>query len=259
MRFERGEPAQFYKPSAQANRVLAERKHWLENTAEACTAITDEGAPLFEELLELAAKWKALPSGSDIASVLRLPPLEQCRWLCERWETDFLLLKPGADGLFRLHGGGLCFPSHWDLRSKMGHTVAEIHEPVPGLNATLGRSIDGFLAKIRPGISWERHNWGLSRSPELNQHPSRKLPRLDDKVTLDEIWWRLEDQSLVALPRSGGILFGIRVTVHPLREVRNHSTACEGLLQALGTMPEEMVIYKGMGRARKRISELLRE
>jgi hypothetical protein len=257
MRFERGSPADFFKPSAEVAEVLAERRHWLATDAETCTAIAPEGEPLLAEVLRLAHAWQSLPPGSKPESLVHLKPFAQCHWLSERWETDFLLLSPGPDGVFRLRGGGLCFPSHWDLRAKMGRTVAEIHEPVPGLNAVLGRSIDAFLARIHPGISWERHNWGLSRSPERNQHPSRKLTPLDEQVTLGEVWWRLEEQSLIALPESGGVLFGIRVTVHSLNDVRNHPAAREGLCQALQTMPPEMASYKGIGRARNRIRELL--
>lgn len=259
MRFERGLPADFFSRSGEAEEVLEERRHWLDILPETCTAITTQGAPLIREVLQLANKWESLPSGSDIGPVLSQPAISQCHWLCERWETDFLVLLPDADGQFRLQGGALCFPSHWDLRSKMGSTVAEIHEPVPGLNDSLGKSIDGFLARIRPGISWERHNWGLTRSPELNQHPSRKLGRLDQTATLDQVWWRLEDQSLVALPESGGVLFGIRVTVHPLSDVRAHPAARAGLLQAIATMPDEMAAYKGILNAKQRICELLRD
>jgi hypothetical protein len=257
MRFERGSPAAFFRRSDAAETVLRERKRWLAQDPGTCMDMAPEAAPLLKELLDLASDWHTLPADSGLGSVNCLPPMDQCRWLGEHWETDFLLLKPGPDGIFRLKGGALCFPSHWDLNSKMGRTVAEIHDPVPGLNAELGRSIDGFLAKIRPGISWERHNWGLSRSPELNQHPSRNLPRLDETVTLEDVWWRLEEQSLVALPQSGGVLFGIRVTVHPLAHVRAHPAARKGLRQALETMPDEMARYKGIHTARGRIIELL--
>lgn len=257
MRFERGSPATFYRRSKEAEAVLAERRHWLTLEPETCTAMTTEAAPLLEELLELATSWGSLPAGNDVSSIVSQSPIDQCRWLCSRLETDFLLLKADNDGIFRLRGGALCFPSHWDLNAKMGRTVAEIHDPVPGLNAALGKSIDGFLAKIRPGISWERHNWGMSRSPELNQHPSRNLPSLDDSVLPDEVWWRLEDQSLIALPDSRGVLFGIRVTVHPLAQVHDHPASRKGLKQALETMPEEMARYKGIHNARGRIIELL--
>ena len=257
MRFHRDSPEEFFAQSDKAEPVRSERRRWHEATPQTCLAMDPEAAPLLHEVVKLADQWEVLPEKSDLASSLQLDPLALCRWLSEQWETDFLLLRPDSNGVFRLRGGALCFPSHWDLHSKMGCTISDIHHPVPGLNEALGKSIDGFLARIRPGISWERHNWGLSRSPELNQHPSRDLPGLDESVELDEVWWRLEDQSLVALPESGGILFGIRVTVHPLREVREHPAARRGLQQALKTMPDEMATYKGIRNARMRIIELL--
>ena len=128
---------------------------------------------------------------------------------------------------------------------------------MPGLNQQLGRQIEGFLDKIRPGISWERANWGLSRSPELNQHPERRLPRLDAAVTLGEVWLRIELQSLVALPRSQGILFGIRLEIHRLAEVKQDVAAAERLCRALATMPDDMARYKNLAAARSTIIRLL--
>jgi hypothetical protein len=173
------------------------------------------------------------------------------------WEADFLLMKPDDAGVFRLYGGCLCFPSHWDLREKLGLPMADIHAPVPGLNETLGTQIDGFLRRIKPGVSWERANWGLSRTAELNLHPSRKLPRLDAGVALDEVWFRIEEQSLVALPESGGILFGIRLVIVPMRDIKADETARQGMIRALRTMPEPMARYKGIAPARERLIELM--
>lgn len=96
-------------------------------------------------------------------------------------------------------------------------------------------------------------NWGLSRSPELNQHPDRNLPRLDGNVRLDEIWLRVEEQALVALPASGGILFGIRVVNHPLASVRADPVVAERFCHALETMPAAMAAYKGIAEARGKI------
>ncbi len=166
-------------------------------------------------------------------------------------------MKPDDEGVFRLYGGCVCFSSHWDLREKLGLPMADIHAPVPGLNETLGRQIDGFLRRIKPGTSWERSNWGLSRTGELNLHPSRQLPRLDAGVTLDEVWFRLEEQSLVALPASGGILFGIRLVIRPLREIKADPDARQGMIRALRTMPEPMARYKGIAPARERLLELM--
>jgi hypothetical protein len=102
-----------------------------------------------------------------------------------------------------------------------------------------------------------RSNWGLSRSPELNQHPSRNTPRLDETVTLDQVHFRLEEQSLTALPATNGILFGIRVRNVALSSYRNSSEG-ERLANALETMPEAIAEYKGLTRARKQIIQALR-
>src|SRR5205823_30792 len=120
-----------------------------------------------------------------------------------------------------------------------------------------GNQIHSFLSKLRPGIAWLRANWGLSRSPELNQHPHRKLPRLDGDARLDEIWLRVEHQALVSLPRTQGVLFGIRIAVHPLTAIREDRPVAERFSRALKSMPEAMAQYKNIATARDRVLALL--
>jgi len=254
MRFDREEVASFFMPGASHPEVIAERRKWISETTETCIAILPEGIALLDETIELASSLGTLPEGETFDAP---EPSARCQHLGKLWEADFLLMKPDDEGVFRLYGGCLCFPSHWDLREKLGRPMADIHAPVPGLNEKLGRQIDGFLQRIKPGISWERVNWGLARTPELNLHPSRKLPRLDDTVTLDEVWFRIEEQSLVSLPDSGGILFGIKLVILPMSEISADPAARQGLIRALRTMPEPMAIYKGIAPARERLLELL--
>jgi hypothetical protein len=118
--------------------------------------------------------------------------------------------------------------------------------------------VQQFLARIKPGISWERINWGLSRSPELNQHPSRKLPRLDATVTIEEVWFRAEYQSLVSLPKTNGVLFGIRLVIEPLANLMRDEQFVEGLARAIRSMPEAIAVYKGIAPARERLLALLK-
>lgn len=248
MGMRRGSPAEFFQPTAQHDAIVAERQRWLRSEPEKYSALLPEGVAPLEECLSLARAWGTISSNAACGG---------CVQLGETWEPDFLMLKPDAAGKFQLVGGCLCFPSSWSLAEKIGRPLEFIHGPVPGLNAQLGRSIDSFLSRLTPGVAWLRHNWGLSRSPELNQHPSRALPRLDDSVSLAEVWLRVEQQALVALPQSRGVLFGIRVTSHALAEVKRDVTATERLARALRTMPEPMAAYKGIAPARARIMALL--
>lgn len=256
MRFEKGSIASFFGPTAARDSLLAERRGWLDSDPTTCLAIDPEAAPLLDEAMALAEAARSLPpSGSPSSGPLR----ERARFLGEHWEPDYLLLAADAEGTFRLRAGCLCFPSHWDLGAKMGKPLTSIHGPVPGLNEQLGRQIDGFLRRIGPGVSWERANWGLARTPELNLHPSREIPRLDASSTLEDTWWRLERQSLVALPRSGGVLFGIRLEIRPLTEIHREPDSCAALVRALRTMPEAMARYKGLASARETLADQLEE
>ena len=182
----------------------------------------------------------------------------RCLSLGEAWEPDYLLLKPDAvTGRFHLVGGCVCFPSSWRFEEKVGRPLEVIHTPVPHLNEQLASPIHNFLGRIKPGTAWCRANWGLSRSPELNQHPARGLPKLLPPLRVDEVWLRVEDQALVALPESRGVLFGIRMTVIPLAEVKRHPTAARGLARALRTMPDAMLDYKSLLAAKGELLRLL--
>ncbi len=253
MRFQRGAIRDFFNPWRNPANVLEQRRHWLRQDPAIYSCLLPEGAHLFEELIEQSRRWALnpplQPSDSD--------PLAALRAAGESLEPDFLLLRPDASGNLRLLAGCVCFPSSWSLEEKMGRPLDFIHSVVPGLNDQLGHPIAQFFRRMAPDIAWLRANWGLSRSPELNQHPQRGLPRLDGSITLEEVWFRVEHQALVALPRTGGVLFGIRVVVHPLAEVKQDADAARGLRRALQTMPGPMAVYKGIAAARDRLIELL--
>jgi hypothetical protein len=151
----------------------------------------------------------------------------------------------------------VCFPSSWRFEEKVGKPLEVIHTPVPHLNEQLASPIHNFLSRIKPGAAWCRANWGLSRSPELNQHPARGLPKLRPPLREDEVWLRVEDQALIALPESRGVLFGIRMTVIPLAEVKRHPAAARGLARALRTMPDAMLDYKSLLAAKEDLLRLL--
>ncbi len=256
-RFERVHPGDFFRPTPEHEELVRQRRGWLEAAPMRHAALLPEGLPLLEEAIELALAWGTLTS--EFPAVFRSPDpaWERCLALGARWEPDFLLLKAEPFGKLRLVAGVVCFPSSWSLEDKIGHPIEIIHEVVPGLNQALGPQIRAFLGKLRPGVAWLRGNWGLSRSAELNQHPARGLPRLDGTIRLEEVWLRVEHQALVALPRSDGVLFGIRIDLHPLSEIRAHVSIGPCLARALETMPEALASYKGLASARAALLRFL--
>lgn len=242
-----GDAFSFFAPTEERDEILAERKCWLGEAAGDYVAITDAGRALLGELHEFAI------------AAASLDPKVECKletFGCEL-EPDFVLLGPSSRGPV-VEGGVACFPSSWSLPEKLGLTLDQTHQPVPRLNPELGERIRTALERMQPGIAWKRENWGLSRDGDRNHHPSRIRKRLDETVTPDEIWVRVEHQILYRFPKSNAHLFGIRLTITPLIDVIQCSVARAGIGKALESMPDEIANYKGLLSARERVGSWLR-
>jgi len=253
---------EFFAPSSANDEVLRERRQWIASAPHRYANLTDEGGPLVAEFLDLCTTWKFLPIRLHATRGSGHEPSDRATKLVEELggelEPDFLLLSPDQNGGFRLHAGALCFPTGWALEEKLGHTLEFIHGVVPGLNSALGSPINQFLSKLKPGVAFERDNWGLSASAELNQHPVRALPAPATPVTLDRIWLRVEHQIVVALPETRGVVFGIRIANHRLDQMGGEGAAIRGLIRALRTMPDSMAKYKRFASIRAELIEQLR-
>jgi hypothetical protein len=243
----RGEPADFFRPQDASGCLLCERAKWIDADPACCVALTPEGGPLLEEFGAFASAWQ-VPDADKLSDVVELG---------RRLEPDILFLSPDAAGEFRLRGGALCFPTGWALQEKIGQPLDFIHGVVPGLNTALGASIQQFLAKLKPGSAFLRDNWGIAATDELNLHPTRALPAPTLPVALDRLWLRVEHQALVALPRSGGIVFGIRIALHRLDEVARDPEVATGLKRGLVSMPADLAAYKRLAAIRSELAGLL--
>ncbi|MBI5766411.1 MAG: DUF3445 domain-containing protein [Verrucomicrobia bacterium] len=246
----RGEPREFFSAQDKTGGILAERRRWLAGDPGRYAAMGPEAEPLLAEFVELAAGWGDRPV-AGAQGTMRLGAVGGA------FEPDLLFLSADATGAVRLRGGVLVFPTGWALTEKLGQTLETIHGVVPGLNAALGSPIQQFLGRLKPGLAYLRDNWGLTATPELNLHPSRAIPPPVPPVSLDRLWLRVEHQALLALPRSGGIVFGIRIALHRLDVVAQDRVAAAGLRRALATMPDDLAVYKRLEQVRDQLVALI--
>lgn len=233
-----GEAGRFWRDSPEAAQVLSERQRWIAESPERHFSFLPEAEPVTTEGVAWfsSALGQAFREARDVACGL---------------EPDWVLLGGDAASGFRVLGGAVAFPSGWALEEKLGRPLAEVHDPVPGLAAAIGPQIATFLARIAPGSTWERENWGLSADSSLNHHPAQCFARLGEKATLASTWLRLEQQFLTRLPHSRAILFGIRVTNHRLDALLGaHPVLAAPMARALETMPDAIAAYKGLAAAR---------
>jgi len=195
---------------------------------------------------------KIVPTGKELD--LRDPsrsPLELAS-LCV--QEDLVVMQSRPDG-WCLTAAAVCFPTRWALRPQLGRAMTQIHERVPGYVEALDESSNRFFDGMKSGEVYGRGNWSLLDDPTLHQ-PTGKMqshrnPKLDRTNAGDQIWLRVEHQTLQRLPSSDSILFGIRIHRTPLRDVAEDVLASRTLIEAIDTMASAMQRYKSLGRVRE--------
>jgi hypothetical protein len=174
-------------------------------------------------------------------------------------QEDLCLMLSGEDG-YILGAASLSFPSHWRLHDKLGRSLTPIHEPVPGYSPKLQHPVSVYFDRLRPENPGYRMNWSITNTPEL--FLGNHIHRIDPAgVTADtageNLWIRVERQTLRRLPRTQAILFTIRTYVYPLSLLKQHPTAAVGLNATLDQIPPNMQIYKSLAPIRDVLKEYL--
>lgn len=164
-------------------------------------------------------------------------------------QEDLLVMVP-RNGRLVFGGGSVCFPNRWDLPSKVGRTMAEVHAPVARLNEQLGDPIDGFFERLRPERPFWRLGWGLLDTEERYQPLDGTAPHRDpaphpgDPTAPDRLFLRVERETLRRFPRTECVLFTIRTYIRPLRHLAERPDDAARLADALRAMPADVADYK---------------
>ncbi len=155
-------------------------------------------------------------------------------------------------------GGSVCFPNRWDLASKVGLPMRDIHEPVARLNAELGDAIDRSLDRLVAERPFWRLGWGLLDTDELYQPLDGTATPGPAGASPAEYHLRVERETLRRLPATGAVLFTIRTHITPLPAVVATGSVT-ALADALATMPDGVARYKQLDRVGAEIVDWLRD
>ena len=196
-----------------------------------------------QEAAEVVARAAGVPLGPG-------SPLEAAALVVQE---DLVVLVRSEDA-WRFGAGVVCFPSHWMPAEKLGLRVAEVHGPVPHYEAELAVRVDRLLDRLAPPRPVWRRNWMLHASAELHVPEPSQVERT---VAPEALWLRSERQVLLALPRSGGILFTIRTQQLPLVRVAGHRAAAARLAETLRASSPELDDYRSNGLDLARVASWL--
>jgi hypothetical protein len=217
-------------------------------------ATRPEGDAAAQELLELviadvetrglvelrAGDAVDLQSGRSVP-VVRLHPIDAAARLVQE---DLCVLVPDAGGRLVLAAASVCSPSRWSLAEKVGQDVRAIHEPVPGYDEAIGAPVDLAMEKLTAERPMWRVQWTLLDDPAAFQPEPPSQPRSIDTTNAGEqVWFRVERQTIRRLPRTGCVVFTIRTYVSRLDALG--PTALRDLAATLQHVDADLADYRG--------------
>ena len=113
-----------------------------------------------------------------------------------------------------LDGGILCFPALWKLTEKVNKPLSRIHKPVKTYDPKVTRSVQRMFNNLQTNKPLWRANWYLYQDPELFSPLSEEFSHTTNKEFFDgDFWVRVERQTLMRLPNTESIIFGIHTYV----------------------------------------------
>jgi dimethylamine monooxygenase subunit A len=263
-------PGDWLEVGPDVEHQMAERRRLLAERPAEVLAALPESIPGQHELYALVQehlperfpdRWQRTGAALvNQATGERFPcdPAEPLAALGRMVQEDFCLMQASPAG-YRLTGAILCFPAHWRLADKLGRPLDAIHEPVPGFDLRLARPVDRFFASLQvPRPVW-RVNWSLVDTPELFRPPEHRVrpKNIDAARAGDQLWLRVERQTLRRLPASGAVVFGIRTYLEPLADVTADPEVAQALASRVREMPDDMAAYKGIAPIREPLLDYL--
>ena len=198
---------------AARGRLLAERRDRV-------LAMDDAALPAAQELLDaVLAVLEARPDHEVTPGQVRRPDGvtvalhrdDPMTTLGQLVQQDLCLMEKRAEEHV-LTAAVLCFPASWTLEEKFMRPLTGIHVPVDSYDDSMARRVQRFFDGVQVGRPLWRFNALWYVDPTLHQ-PRREADRRPERGAEEADYLRTERQSLVRLPRSGAVVFGIHTSV----------------------------------------------
>lgn len=183
-------------------------------------------------------------------------PYEPFEYITRQAQGDFTIHDQRHNDLW-LDGGMVTAQADWSLDFDLGMSFMEWHAPVPKAHelGVFDRALK-FLLGLRLGAPVRRVNWTMTVNPRLDTSPEAYPTWGPDRTTItpenvaDKLHLRVELQTLFRLPRSNGILFGIRTYLISLADLARVEKWRKRLHRVLRDLDPPIIEYKGLTRTR---------
>lgn len=158
------------------------------------------------------------------------------------------MLREPETGQYTFRAGIICSSLGWNVGSKIGLKLHEIHSPIPDYKEKMQFSMDRYFAKKPTDKPIQRGSWGLEIDEPLFMPPGDPHEKLrdvqDPSHTLDRCRLRVDWQTLRRLPLSGSIVFNFKAIFTPVTEFRDEPYIPSLLARILQDGKKSLMEYK---------------
>ena len=241
------EVANWLPRDAETDLTIALKKKLLATRRDEVVGFKSGGEAVAQEAALLVSQWSGVKiSATGIDALVEASSLVA---------DDLAVLQPvkSVDGTEKLllTAAVVCCPSRWSLAEKMGHDMLAVHAPVAKYAEHVGAAVDNYFQRITVEKPVWRSNWIIQDHPALFQPVIPPGPLLENP---QDLWIRMERQTLRRLPETGGILFTIRGYQQPLPEYLSRSKDIASNLRILiERLPDDVAEYKSLYYYRPKI------
>ncbi|RYO90349.1 hypothetical protein DL766_001188 [Monosporascus sp. MC13-8B] len=184
--------------------------------------------------------------------------------LLENVPEDFcIVLRHPETGIYHFRAGVICSSLGWNVASKIGLKLHEIHEPVPDYKEKIQLSMDRYFSKMPVSKPIQRGSWGLEVDQPLHMPPGDPHESYRDYqdagLTRERLHFRVDWQTLRRLPLSGGVVFNFKGLFTPLEEFRDEPYVPSLLLKVLREGNENIMKYKNTWHTEHVVIPMLEE
>ncbi len=186
------------------------------------------------------------------------PPL----FAASRLVSDDLVLMEMRDGAWINTALCLCSPTFFSAHDAIGKSLFSLHRPVPGGDPDLGGRISRVFSLLRDELVLERYNWTVQWSDARYTPDGRPLREAAAAAALveanDALHLRVERQTIRRLPRTGAVLFTIRIRLFKLADLLSDRALATAFEQAWTGARPEVRGYKKWASLERHVAALLR-
>ena len=199
---------------------MALRDKLIETKKDKVLAISDEAQEAAVELLEMTLDFCVSKLGykKNVNKIVRPDKVsveidlnEPLTVLGRLVQNDFCILQK-KDNEHVLTAAALCFPASWTLGEKFLKPLIDIHVPVKAYDDNIAKRVQRLFDGLQINRPVWRFNALYYEDPNLFQPRSINQPRR--KPAANKVkYFRSERQTIIKLPESGAIIFGIHTFV----------------------------------------------